>query len=219
MKEKLLKIGVNLSRLILAVTFIFSGYVKAIDPLGTQYKIQDYLEAVGLPGVVPDWLTLITSVVLAGVEFALGVFLLTAIHRRGVTKATLIFLLIASPITVWLYLANPIEDCGCFGDAIKLSNGQTILKNLVLTLCAFMVCRWYSMMRLLFLRRAQWMIVNATIIFIVAQSIYSLYDLPPFDFCPYHVGADLRKGMEIPSGAEKPKFETTFILKIGRAHV
>lgn len=213
MKERLLKIGVNLARLILAVTFIFSGYVKAVDPLGTQYKIQDYLEALGLPGVVPDWLTLLTSVVLAGVEFALGVFLLTAIHRRGVAKVTLAFMLIATPITIWLYVANPIEDCGCFGDALKLSNGQTLLKNVVLTLCAIVVCRWYSKMHMLFLRRAQWMIVNATIILIIGQSLYSLYDLPPFDFRPYHIGADLRQGMEIPPEAEKPKFETTFILR------
>ncbi len=213
MSEKLLKISVNLCRLVLALTFIFSGYVKAIDPLGTQYKIQDYLEAAGLPGLLPDGLTLLLSVLLSTVEFSLGVFLLFAIRRRFVTKAILVLMLLMTPITLWLFLANPVEDCGCFGDAMKLTNGQTLLKNMVLTVCALLVSWKPKYMTLMMPRHIQWIVINCTVVFIVVSSIWSLYYLPPFDFRPYHVGADIREGMTIPEGAEQPQFESTFILQ------
>ena len=69
---------INIARVILALTFIFSGYVKAVDPIGTQYKLQDYAEALGVLQYAPDWLTLSTSVALSAMEFSLGVFLLFA---------------------------------------------------------------------------------------------------------------------------------------------
>ena len=77
---------VNIARVILALTFIFSGFVKAVDPIGTQYKLQDYAEALGLLQYAPDWLTLSTSVALSAMEFSLGVFLLFAIMREIVTR-------------------------------------------------------------------------------------------------------------------------------------
>ena len=213
MREKLLKILVNGCRLVVALTFIFSGYVKAIDPLGTQYKLQDYLEAEGLPGVLPDWMTLLMSVLLSTVEFALGVFLLFAIRRRVVTRMTLGLMLLLTPVTLWLYLANPVEDCGCFGDAVKLTNGQTLLKNVVLTICAALVCWRPRYMTLMMPKRVQWIVINCTVVFIMASSIWSLYDLPLLDFRPYHVGADIKEGMVIPEDAEQPQFESTFILR------
>ena len=84
---KLLKdIAVNLARLLLAVTFIFSGFVKAVDPLGTQYKITDYLKAMGLGVLTADELMLTASVLLSAFEFGLGICLLFAIHRRLTSK-------------------------------------------------------------------------------------------------------------------------------------
>ena len=80
--NKLKSVLVNICRLLLAVTFIFSGFVKSIDPLGTQYKIGDYLQAAGLAGRVPEWVQLILSIALSGAEFTLGVLLLLAIRRR-----------------------------------------------------------------------------------------------------------------------------------------
>ena len=85
--NKLISILVNVCRIVLAVTLILSGFVKAIDPLGTQYKIQDYLAALSLQGILPDWCTLVIAVLLCAVEFSLGVFLLFAIHRRTVTNS------------------------------------------------------------------------------------------------------------------------------------
>lgn len=203
----------NVCRLLLSATFILSGYVKAIDPLGTQYKIKDYLEALSLYGVFPDWTTLAASVTLSAAEFSLGILLLFAIQRRVISRTILALMVIMTVITVWIFFYDPVQDCGCFGDALKLTNGQTLAKNIVLTICAATVAARPMKMPRLISKTNQWIVINYTVIFIFATSLLSLYTLPYFDFRPYHVGADIRKGMEIPEGAPQPEFETTFILK------
>ncbi|MBO4659618.1 MAG: DoxX family protein [Prevotella sp.] len=211
--KKISSILVNVCRIILAVTLILSGFVKAIDPLGTQYKIQDYLSALSLPGLLPEWAALTLSILLSALEFCLGVFLLMAIHRRTVSRLTLLLMAFMTVVSVWLWIANPVSDCGCFGDAIHLTNGQTLLKNVVLLLAAIVVCRYPLRMVRFISKTNQNIVINYTAIFIVAVSLYCLYALPLFDFRPYHVGADIRKGMEIPDTEEQPQFETTFILE------
>lgn len=206
-------IAVNVCRFLVAATFIFSGYVKAIDPLGTQYKIHDYLVALNIDSFIPSYLTLGASVILAALEFSLGILLLFAIRRRLVSKIILLFMAIMTATTVWIALANPVKDCGCFGDALKLTNWQTLGKNIILLAAALAI--WKAPLAMVrFISKAnQWIVINYTVIFCIATSTYCLYDLPLFDFRPYHIGADIRKGMEIPEGAEQPTFETTFILK------
>ena len=135
-KAGFIGIPINICRLVLAFTFIFSGYVKAIDPIGTQYKLQDYLGAIGMAGMMPDWITLTTSVAISTLEFSLGIFMLFAIRRRICSKIILAFMCVMTAITIWLTIANPIKDCGCFGDAIKLTNIQSLIKNIILFACA-----------------------------------------------------------------------------------
>lgn len=200
-------------RLLLAVTFILSGFVKAVDPMGTQYKIDEYLEAWGMAGVMPGFVTLTASVLLSSVEFSLGVALLFAIRRRRTSVLVLAIMAVMTPLTLWLALADPISDCGCFGDAVKLTNWQTLWKNIVLLGAAIVVWRRPMAIRRLVSRSNQWIVMNFTVAFIVCVSAWSLYDLPQFDFRPYHVGADIKKGMEIPEGAPQPQFETTFIME------
>ena len=204
---------VNVVRVLLGLVFVFSGFVKAIDPIGTQYKIQDYAEALGALAYVPDWLTLTTSVVLCGLEFALGVFLLFGIMRKLVSRVMMLFMIVMTLITVWLYIGNPVSDCGCFGDAVHLTNGQTLLKNIILTVLVAVVC-WRPMsMKKILSESSQWLVFHYSIIFILGMSFWSLYNIPVFDFRPYHIGANIPKGMEIPEGEKGPEFETTFILE------
>ena len=204
---------VNLCRLVVSLTFIFSGYVKAIDPVGTQYKLQDYLEVLLMGVHVPDYATLAASVLLGGAEFTLGVLLLFAIRRRLVTRLILLFMAVMTPLTLWLALENPIEDCGCFGDAVVLTNWETFYKNLVLLAATLLLVKRPPLMPKFISNTNQWIVVNYTVLFILVSSGLSLYTLPPFDFRPYHVGANIREGMEIPEGAPLPEFETTFILE------
>ena len=207
------RIAVNVCRIILATTFIFSGFVKAVDPLGTQYKIQDYLGALSLHDILPDWLTLCTSVGLAALEFCLGIFLLFAIHRRVVSKMVLVLMAVMTLISLWLAIWNPVKDCGCFGDAVTLTNGQTLLKNLLLLAAAIVVWKYPLDMMRFISKTNQWIVINYTVVFILVLSAWCLYDRPIFDFRPYHIGANIREGMEIPEGEQGPQFETTFILE------
>ena len=202
------KVLVNICRFVLALTFILSGFVKAVDPMGTQYKLNDYLRAMHLSGLVPDFATIAGAVLLAALEFCLGVFLLFAIHRRLVSRLTLAMMVVMTGLTVWIYWADPVTDCGCFGDALVLTNGQTLLKNLILLACAAMVT-WQPLDMVRFISRTnQWIVMNYTGLFILVIAGYALYDLPQFDFRPYHVGTDLREGwQEMMEGKESPYAE------------
>ena len=207
------KIVVNIARLLLALTFILSGFVKAVDPLGTKYKISDYLTAMGLGQWMPDFLTLGASVVLLAVEFMIGICLLFAIHRRLVSKLTLAIMVVMTALTLWLAIENPISDCGCFGDAIVLTNWQTFWKNMVLLAATLIIWRWPTDMIRLISASSQWIVFNFSTLFILFIAGWCLYDLPLFDFRPYHVGVNIQEGMEVPEGAPLPQFETTFILE------
>ncbi len=178
--------------MVLAITFILSGFVKAVDPLGTQYKISDYLEAMNMGSLLPDWAALGASVLLSAAEFCLGVFLLFAIQRRLTSRLILLMMAVMTPLTLWLAIANPISDCGCFGDAVVLTNWQTFLKNVVLLVCAVAVARWPKKMFRFVSESNQWIVINYTVLFILGIAMWSLYHLPTFDFRPYHIGTDLR---------------------------
>ena len=213
MSQRLLKMIVNLCRIIVAVTFIFSGFVKAIDPIGTQYKLQDYLGAIGMAGILPNWTLLAVVVFLAAIEFCIGIFLLFAIQRRLISKLTVAFMAFMTMVTVWIVMADPVKDCGCFGDALHLTNTETLIKNIVLLVCSLVIMyRPLAMFRFVS-KSNQWIVTNYTIVFILVSSGLSLYYLPIFDFRPYHIGVNIPRGMEIPKGAKLPQFKTTFIME------
>ena len=211
--QKLRITAVNVCRFVLAATFIFSGYVKAIDPLGTLYKLKDYAAAMSLNGLLPDWALVGVAIALGALEFALGVFMLFAVRRHVVSRITLAFMAAMTVLTLWIFVADPVKDCGCFGDALKLTNGETLLKNIVLSACAALVA-WRPVDMARFISRSnQWIVRYYTVAYIVITSVYCLYTLPIFDFRPYHVGMNIKQGMEIPEGAEQPEFESTFLLR------
>ena len=213
MSQRLLKMIVNLCRIIVAVTFIFSGFVKAIDPIGTQYKLQDYLGAIGMAGILPNWTLLAVAVFLAAIEFCIGIFLLFAIQRRLISKLTVAFMAFMTMVTVWIVVADPVKDCGCFGDALHLTNTETLIKNIVLLVCSLVIMyRPLAMFRFVS-KSNQWIVTNYTIVFILVSSGLSLYYLPIFDFRPYYIGVNIPRGMEIPKGAKLPQFKTTFIME------
>lgn len=212
-KDRCTTIIVNVCRIAIAITFVLSGFVKAVDPLGTQYKIADYAEAMGLQAYAPDLLTLLASIGISAVEFLLGICLLFAIHRRVASKLIVMLMTVMTALTLWLAMANPISDCGCFGDALKLTNWETLWKNVALLIAAIIVSRHpLRMFRFVSLTN-QWIVMNFSTLFILTIAGYSLYKLPPFDFRPYHVGANIKEGMQIPADAEQPQFETTFVME------
>ena len=203
------KTAVNIARLLLALTFILSGFVKAVDPLGTQYKIHDYLAAIGLASIVPDFGTLASSVILSATEFLLGICLLFAIRRRLVSKIVVVLMTVMTLLTLWLAIDDPVTDCGCFGDALVLTNWQTFWKNVVLLAAALIVWRYPLDMPRLISESNQWIVMNYSAFFIlVIIAGRSLYTLPQFDFRPYHVGTNLREGWQrMMEGKDSPYTE------------
>ena len=135
-------VWVSICRFLLAGVFIFSGFIKANDPYGTAYKIQDYLEAWGFQHLIPDAFPYLGAMAMGVFEFALGFYMLFGIHRRITPTLMLAVMSFMTPLTLWLAIANPISDCGCFGDAVKLTNWETFWKNIVLLIAAISVFKW-----------------------------------------------------------------------------
>lgn len=208
-----MKVWVNICRFVLAVVFIFSGFVKAIDPLGFFYKIQDYLTAFGLISWFPGYWPLLFAVLLAAVEFCAGMYLFLGIRRRISSSLALLLMLVMTPLTLYLAIANPVSDCGCFGDAIVLTNWQTFGKNVVLLIAAVtVVWKWREVVRFISLK-LEWILSLYTILFVFALAFYCLRNLPLFDFRPYKIGTNIKAGMEIPEGAKLSVLETMFVME------
>lgn len=197
----------------LAVVFVFSGFVKANDPLGFQYKLGDYLLAFGMLEWFPEWVLMIATVALATLEFMLGVYLLFGINRRFTSWLVVLLMGVMTPLTLYLALENPVSDCGCFGDAVILTNWQTFWKNVVLFIAAVIVLCMRKRMFRVVTPRSEWLVSVNTLLYIIILSYYSLSNLPVFDFRPYRIGASIPQGMEIPEGVQTPVFETLFVME------
>lgn len=207
------KAWVNLCRFLLGALFIFSGFVKAVDPLGSFYKIQDYLTAFGMISWFPSYLPLFFGVALSAVEFCAGVFLFLGIRRKVAATLALLLMCVMTPLTLYLALANPVSDCGCFGDAWVLTNWQTFGKNIVLLIAAIAVFRRQDMIVPFITAKMEWMISMYTFLFVFALSFYCLANLPILDFRPYKIGVNIKAGMEIPEGSKPSVFESRFVLE------
>lgn len=203
----------NFCRFVLAIVFIFSGFVKGVDPLGTQYKIQDYLEAFGWTSFIPDFVPILASILLAMLEFTLGVYLLFGIRRKLSSVLILLVMLVMTPLTLYLALKNPVSDCGCFGDAWILTNWETFWKNVFLLIAAISVFKWGNRIVRFVSEKSQWLVAVYTLVFIVGVSVYCLYYLPIFDFRPYKIGTNIPQAMSIPEGAKQSVYESVFILE------
>lgn len=207
------KVGISLCQFLLGAAFVFSGFVKAVDPLGFFYKLQDYLTAFGLIEWFPSGLPLLLGIVLSATEFCVGVFLFLGIRRKIATTLALLLMSVMTPLTLYLALENPVSDCGCFGDAWVLTNWQTFGKNIVLLLAAGTVFKWRARLVRFVTYKLEWMLSMYTILYVFALSSYCLRNLPILDFRPYKIGANIKAGMELPEGAKPSVFETRFVLE------
>lgn len=212
-KHMIEKIGVNACRFLLGVTFIFSGFVKAVDPLGSFYKIQDYVTAFGMAEWIPAFVLLLFGIILASLEFSIGIFLFLGIRRLIASLLAMVLMIVMTPLTFYLAIANPVSDCGCFGDAWVLTNWQTFGKNVVLLAAAVIVFRRYKQIVRFITAKMEWLVSMYTLFFVFVLSFYCLANLPILDFRPYKIGTDIKAGMEIPEDAKPSVFETYFILE------
>ena len=212
LRHRIIGVCATACRFVLAVVFIFSGFVKSVDPLGTQYKIQDYLDAFGWANIFPDFLPFWGAVLIGIIEFCLGIYLFFGIRRRIAPRSVALIMSIMTPLTFWLAVDDPISDCGCFGDAWVLSNWETFGKNVILWMMSVFLLKHRRRIFPLVTVRLDWLIALYSFLYILVVIVYCYQTLPVFDFRPYHIGANIRKNMEVPDGENPTIFETTFIL-------
>ena len=172
-------------RWLLGGVFIFSGLVKCVDPMGTSIFVEKYLATYSLEAML--YLALPIAVVLAMIEVALGMVLIIGVLRKRVTLITTILLLLFTSITLLSATVLPIGDCGCFGDAIRLTPVQTLLKNIVLMPL--------SVLMIVGARRGgiNYIALFVPVLISLGVSFYSLRYQPIIDFMPYDKSTNLRE--------------------------
>lgn len=204
-------IFINSLRFALALVFVFSGLVKAIDPMGTVYKMTDYAEAFGW--AVEPWWVLLGAWALILLEYVMGVALFFGLYRRFYLCLTIAFLAVMTPLTLFLALTNPISDCGCFGEAVVLTNWQTFWKNVVLLVMAVVVLRYNKRMCRVISERSQWLVFVYALVSIAVFMHYNMRHLPIVDFRPYRIGVNIIDAMTIPENAPQDEYETLFVME------
>jgi len=201
----------HVSRIVFGITFIFSGFVKGIDPWGSAYKFTDYFNALGL-----DWLTWAAfplGVLLSFAEFMIGVAFLFNWWIRLFSWLGLIFMGFFLPLTLWIAIKNPVTDCGCFGDALVISNWETFYKNVVLIIFALIVFKYRNVKKKKNTTRLSFVLSMTAVVVYGGFVIYSYNHLPVFDFRPYKVGVNIPEAMTIPEDAPQEVYENTFFYK------
>lgn len=178
-----------LMRLTVGGVFIFSGFSKGVDPWGGCYKVTDYLTAMGLERWTDT--ALFIAVALAALEFMLGIAIVVGAYRRSAPWLALLLLLVMTPITLWLAVTGAVPDCGCFGDALHLSNWATFGKNLLLLLGVIYLLAFNLSVPGIYGPAVQWMVMFASFALIMAIAYYGYFKQPLIDYRPYPVGTRL----------------------------
>lgn len=189
-KKTAMKYIAFVSRIIVGAVFIFSGFVKAVDPLGSAYKFIDYFAAFNL-----TWLNdfaVILGVCLSAIEFLIGAALFVGLKTKPASWLALLFMAFFTPLTLYLAVKNPVSDCGCFGDAIIMTNWQTFYKNLILFALTLITFFWRKKFKPLMSCKKEWIVVLVLVLIPVGISIYGLRHLPIIDFRPWKVGSSMK---------------------------
>ena len=199
------------SRILVGITFIFSGFVKGIDPWGSAYKFTDYFNAIGLEWLL--WAAFPLGVLLAFAEFVIGVGLLFNVFLRFSSWLALLFMGFFLPLTLWIALKNPVADCGCFGDALVLSNWETFYKNVVLIILTLIIFKYRGYMKNFTGKKTPFALGGLTVIIYFALVFQSYNHLPVFDFRPYKVGVNIPDAMSTPEDAPQEVYKNIFYYK------
>lgn len=204
-----MKVLAIVARILLGATFIYSGFVKGIDPWGSTYKFIDYFTAFNLSWMQPTAFAL--AIFQNALEFVIGVALVLGLRMKETGWAVLLFMGFYTILTLIIALTNPVSDCGCFGDALILTNWQTFYKNIILMALAVIVFCYRKKYLPAYSSIGEWIWVAMIAMMIVWISIHCYRHLPWIDFRPYHIGADIPQGMTVPEGMPADKFQSTFL--------
>lgn len=177
-------------RLLIGGAFVVSGFAKLVDLWGFVFKLEEYLAVWGM--TQPRTIVAVGALLLSGYEFVLGLLLAMGCYKRSASIGLTLLMLVMLPLTAWLWVANPISDCGCFGDLIVLSNGATFLKNIILTagLITLVVCN-FRLKEAMFNPAIQWIVGAWISLYAIIIGLYGYHVQPMIDFRPFPVGTSL----------------------------
>ena len=210
--EKTRSILLDISRIFLGSVFVFSGFVKAIDPLGSTYKFEDYFYAFG--GIFESFaaISFPLAILLSTLEMVIGFNLILKVHMRLTSIIALLFMAVMTPLTLYIAIKkNLVTDCGCFGDALVISNWATFYKNLVLVALVAMLFTFHNHARSYFTKKVQHNLFALFALVAISLSVYCYLHLPLLDFRPYKVGVHIPTAIAIPVDAPSNEYQTTFI--------
>lgn len=181
-------------RILVGAVFAFSGFVKAIDPWGVLYKFEEYIAAFGVEWLSP--FVLFGAIAVSVFEFVLGVMLIVGAYRRISVWLALFTMLVMTPLTLWLALTNAVPDCGCFGEALILSNWATFWKNIVLLIAILYLLLFNVRLSNVYSPSIQWIVTTVTALYIALVAFYGYFYQPMIDFRPYKAGTAILPGNE-----------------------
>lgn len=185
-KERFVSPLTWLCRFVVGSTFVFSGFVKGIDPWGTLYKFNEYISAIGLD-IWPN-LVVVGVFSLCILEFLTGIFILTGSFRRSTPWLAAAIMIIMLPLTLWIAVSEPVADCGCFGDAFILTNWQTFWKNVALTAMTVWLIYFNRRCICLVTQALQWICFVVSGLYLLCIALYGYMAQPMIDFRSYPVG-------------------------------
>lgn len=188
-KRRITVYSVWILRILVGVVFTYSGFSKCIDPWGFMFKLEEYFALADY--TLPRSITLLLAIGCSTFELISGLLMLFGSYRRSTPILMLLFICVMTPLTAYLYFADPIADCGCFGDAIILTNGETFLKNIVLTAAIVYLCfRNYKVLGLIS-GRIGWSVVAVGLFYSLFIALVGYNIQPLVDFRPYPEGGPL----------------------------
>jgi uncharacterized membrane protein YphA (DoxX/SURF4 family) len=202
----------TLLRILVGGLFVFSGFIKANDPLGFAYKLEEYFGVFGTDIFVP-YATLIAMLITL-VEMVVGFSLLIGARKKLVLWTLLLMILFFTFLTFWSAYFNVVTDCGCFGDFLHMTPWQSFTKDVVLLVMTIGLFIGQKQIKPLFSTKTDWKLIGAFKFGIIVFMVYSWYYLPLWDLRAYKVGTDIPAAMAIPEGAPLDEYEDTWMYRV-----
>ncbi|WP_289041463.1 BT_3928 family protein [uncultured Zobellia sp.] len=209
-----MKYLVGISRVIVGILFIISGFIKLNDPVGFSFKLEEYFS----PGVLdlaffePHALAISIFVVIF--EVLLGVMLLVGFRVKFTVWSLLLMIIGFTFLTFYSAYFNKVTDCGCFGDAIKLTPWESFTKDIILLVFIIILFKGKQYITPIIGANAKRIATLASLVLCIGYCVYVLNHLPVIDFRPYKIGANINEGMIVPDDAPKPIYDYAWRFKV-----
>ena len=202
-----MKVLVGVSRIFVGVLFIISGLIKLNDPVGFSFKLGDYFapEVLNLPFLEPYALVIAVLVVI--LEVLLGVMLIVGYAKKFTLWSLLLMIVFFTFLTFYSAYFNKVTDCGCFGDALKLTPWESFSKDVVLLVLILVLYKGSRYIQPFFSKGVRSITVFISLILCLWLGLHVLEHLPVIDFRAYKVGTNITKGMQTPADAPRAVYQ------------